>query len=77
MKMNSPNWNEKDGVCTKHGLPEVPCPQCIADADADIEFVWEDTDQMALDFGDINGPEDLMPKGFSTETHTVFSACSL
>lgn len=33
---DSPHWNREDGVCTKHYLPSVPCPQCLATGDEDM-----------------------------------------
>ena len=35
--LDSPHWNRELGVCTKHMLPSVPCPQCIAKKDPDME----------------------------------------
>lgn len=35
--LGSPYWNETTGVCEKHGLPQVPCPQCVATNDEDME----------------------------------------
>ena len=64
MELSSPYWDEIDGVCTKHWLPSVPCPQCLATRDVDIEvrFSDEDVDVVAAD------PNlclaDLLPTGF-------------
>ncbi len=58
-KLNSPNWNENLGVCTKHMLPELPCRQCMAERDPDITI--------RLDEIEMNDPElvvrDLFPPG--------------
>lgn len=44
MRVDSPHWNWEDGVCTKHMLPSVPCPACLASADPDLEAIADDTD---------------------------------
>lgn len=45
MKVDSPYWNWDLGVCTKHSLPMVPCPTCMAgDGDEDVEFRVEESD---------------------------------
>ena len=71
MKMTSDYWDESIGVCTKHWLPETPCPQCLATADTDVHFRLDDYDKMALEIGDASCIADLLPKGFSAETHTI------
>ncbi len=38
MYLTSDNWNWQNGVCTKHWLPQVPCPQCIATSDPDMYY---------------------------------------
>lgn len=38
MYLDSPYWDRSIGVCTKHLLPELPCPQCIATNDVDMEL---------------------------------------
>ena len=70
MKMTSPNWNEVIGVCEKHLLPSVPCPQCIATADSEVEFTVDiaDQDVAAAEGMTIN---DVLPRGFLVETHMV------
>jgi len=47
MKICSPNWDETEGVCTIHFIPQIPCPQCLAEEDTDVEVVLTDMD---LDF---------------------------
>lgn len=45
MKVQSPKWDETIGICTKHMLPSVPCPACLADGgDEDLECVVTDID---------------------------------
>lgn len=36
LKPDSPYWNWEIGVCTKHYLPSVPCPSCLAKDDEDL-----------------------------------------
>ena len=71
MKVRSIHWDENAGVCTKHNLPQTPCPQCLATADEDVEFTLEDADAMAMEFGDVKCVDDLLPEGFSAKTHVV------
>ena len=45
MKADSPFWNLELGVCEKHGLPELPCPACMAgEGDEDVTFKVEEID---------------------------------
>ncbi len=48
--IESPNWNETSGVCEKHLLPTVPCPQCLQERDKDISVGLTETDRDCLDF---------------------------
>ena len=57
-KLDSPHWNEKLGVCTKHKLPSVPCPACIATKDEDLELVLDRIEREGW------AEEILIPKGF-------------
>jgi hypothetical protein len=65
MKTSSINWNEAIGVCQKHGCPQLPCPACMSSGDEDVEFHIPEyiCDGVSI--------EDLLPKGFSIETHVV------
>lgn len=36
--VNSPHWNWETGVCSKHNLPQVPCPACMSSNDPELEF---------------------------------------
>ncbi|MDP2647779.1 MAG: hypothetical protein Q8P35_00840 [Candidatus Yanofskybacteria bacterium] len=38
-KARSRNWDENQGMCIKHFIPQVPCPQCIAEQDPDVQVV--------------------------------------
>jgi hypothetical protein len=49
MYLTSSKWNEELGVCTLHGLPQVPCPQCSAEMDENVCLVIEEIDRVVLD----------------------------
>jgi len=64
MKTDSPHWNIALGVCEKHGVPELPCPVCMAgEGDEDVTFKVEDID---LDVAHAEGIllTDLVPSNF-------------
>lgn len=62
MKTDSKHWDLKLGVCTKHMLPSVPCPSCLAgDGDPDLEFIMEEIDWLVCDFDGVK-PHQLVPK---------------
>lgn len=58
--LDSPNWDLQLGVCTKHFLPSVPCPACIAEQDEDVEVVLTDVERS----GWVDPEEMLIPEGF-------------
>lgn len=60
-KIDSPYWNEKLGVCEKHYLPQIPCLQCLAEHDIDIEVRLDETDYNVLDFNPDYLLRDLLP----------------
>ena len=41
-RIHSPVWDEKHGICTKHNLPCIPYPQCLAEKDEDILVMFSD-----------------------------------
>ena len=53
MKMDSPHWNVALGLCTKHMLPSIPCPACLADGgDPDLFFTPTSSDYLAIQMAD-------------------------
>ena len=62
MKIQSVQWDELLGVCVKHGLPTIPCPQCLAGRDEDIEVVLSDIDVLTLEDHPGLAVIDLLPK---------------
>lgn len=54
IRPDSPYWDFTNGVCTKHLLPCVPCPSCMAKDDPDIFeaasamelLMWDDMDSL-------------------------------
>ena len=62
MKITSPNWDERNGVCIKHWLPQVPCPACMASGgDEDVEFILDETDRDL----DLTTIRNLVPVNFT------------
>lgn len=62
IKADSPHWNWKDGVCTKHYLPSVPCPACLAENDPDMYEGASAMERMLWD--DLDYYNDMMTTGF-------------
>jgi len=48
MKIDSPYWDWKNGVCRKHLLPQVPCPKCLHAGDPDLEIKADPVEVMGL-----------------------------
>ena len=71
MKMHSPHWDESVGSCTKHRIPEIPCPACVADNDPDIEVTFDDMEHDLVAYGvdGVEGYGDLVPKTIANRFH--------
>jgi len=48
-EIDSPHWDWILGVCKKHGLPQVPCPECMATRDSDIEVTISSKEKEILE----------------------------
>jgi len=46
--IHSPHWDENLGICTKHHISQVPCPQCLRENDPDIEVGSNETKHVSL-----------------------------
>ncbi len=71
--LRSSFWNENTGVCEKHFLPAVPCPQCLATNDPDITVVVSEMDRLAMDFDPELKLADLVPIGLDLSKVQVLS----
>ncbi|OHA63838.1 MAG: hypothetical protein A2667_02940 [Candidatus Wildermuthbacteria bacterium RIFCSPHIGHO2_01_FULL_47_27] len=60
LQIDSPRWNWELGVCKTHGLPEVPCQQCLATHDPDVEVRVGRDELMCLQDSGIS-MRDLLP----------------
>lgn len=73
MKVRSVWWDEANGVCLKHMLPSVPCPECMSgEGDKDLVFVVSDNDLDVIAFEELFGNkltlEDLVPSNIVNPT---------
>lgn len=66
MDLNSPYWITGLGVCQKHHLPQIPCPQCLAERDPDVEVRMTPADFNILEAAAVLGEKltvrDLLPQ---------------
>lgn len=60
MEISSPHWDEKNGVCKKHWIPQLPCLSCYAEKDPDLHIVADLQDQDICHDEDIP-IDDLLP----------------
>lgn len=49
MFLVSNEWDMKNGSCLKHGIPEIPCPQCLAEKDEGVQVCFEEIDHIFLE----------------------------
>lgn len=54
-------WHDDVQSCTIHGVPMLPCPQCLAERNADIQVSLDAGDRVTLDFDPECTVADLMP----------------
>jgi len=68
----SVHWDENLGACVKCGIPQIPCPKCLATSDPDVEFVVDETAMSVLQADNAVGIPttllDLVPTGFQNPT---------
>ena len=48
--IHHPDWDEQVGACVKHCIPQTPCPQCLAEADPDIQVMLTEADRTQIDW---------------------------
>ena len=53
------HWHEDVQSCSKHGIPTLPCPQCLAEQDPAIQVMLDESDRTVLDCE----PDVMMPLG--------------
>jgi hypothetical protein len=62
-RLDSPEWNLGTGVCEKHGIPQIPCPQCLATQDVDISVYLTPEDVQIMEMDASVQSKDLLPTG--------------
>ncbi len=63
-ELDSPHWFHKEGACVKHGIPEVPCPACLAEADPDVTVRFTEADRNQVDWDPEFKLVDLLPAAY-------------
>lgn len=55
MTFDSRHWMQ--GACTLHGVPQVPCPACLAERDPSLECVLSrgEAEEIIWGFADLGG----------------------
>lgn len=59
----------RSGVCRKHGLPSVPCPACLQNAENEPDLYLE-LEEVERE-GWIPFDEMIIPKGFNPQIHEI------
>jgi predicted transporter len=57
-------WSEEHQSCAKHGIPMLPCPQCLAEENPNIIVVLDAMDRDAIAWGEVTLKE-IMPADHS------------
>jgi len=57
------HWHDDVQSCSKHGIPMLPCPQCLAEKDPGIQVMLSESDRVQLDWEPKLKIADLMPAG--------------
>ncbi len=55
------HWHEDVQSCSKHAIPMLPCPQCLAEQDPAIQIMLTEADRTVLDWDPDAKTADLMP----------------
>lgn len=66
---DSYRWDIQNGVCLVHHLPELPCPACMANPQAqpDMYLVLDDIEKS----GYLGREDFIIPEGFDPAIHAV------
>lgn len=68
MKWNSLHWQEDVGVCTRHMLPEIPCPSCMAELEQGTD------DGMYVEISEVDRLHEApLSEGFIFGWHSTYS----
>ena len=44
------DWDEEVGACIKHGVPQTPCPACLAEKNPNVQVLITERDRMMADW---------------------------